>query len=398
MKKTPKNIAISVIKMSKKRKEKNLAGGQGSLGEMANENDYISTAVTVYDRVSKFSELRKHTQDFTKYLFECADLNKAYETGITFDLAMRERHKRYLTYANKLDDCSRYLKFRDYYLRQQVKLVEMFSCQQYLLCPFCASARATKLIRCYHERLEFIMSQHGKKRYKVVMITLTPKSDFDLLKVFEHLQYSLRSYIKKRRDYEKGNGAFCEFSKIDGAVYSIEFTYSPKHGYHPHVHMIAIVSDYIEVTMLSQEWYEITGDSMIVDVRLVRAVKINGKKDYVKGFCEVFKYALKFGDLDYNQIWHIHEELSKNRKRKPRLTGSFGSFWGVKIPESDVDETEDFLEDEEFYELLYRFCNGVGYSLFEVRHSSTEEIEEFSYNFDDLKSEFTKLTLENENQ
>ena len=385
--------------MGRKKNEKKHAGGRVSSGEIGNENSFVSTAVTVADRVTKFNELRKHTQNFSNYLFECADMNKVYESELKFDLAMRDRHKRYLTYANKLNECSRYLKFRNYYLVEKVKLLEMFSCQQHLLCPFCASARATKMIQRYHDRLQFIMNDKGKKRYKVVMITLTPKSDFDLLKVFTHLTKSLRLYIEKRKNYFNGRAVFNEFCKIDGAVWSLEITYSDKHGYHPHIHMIAVLNDYIEVTNLSQEWFDITGDSYIVDVRLVRAVKLqNGKKDYLKGFCEVFKYALKFSELQFNEIWEVHEILSADRKRKPRLTGSFGSFYGVKIPESNVDEIEDFLEDEEFFDLYYRFCNYNGYNIFDIRHSSDKQFDTNEYDkIDDLNNEFDKLMLESDN-
>ena len=49
------------------------------------------------------------------------------------------------------------------------------------------------------------------------------------------------------------------------------------------------------------------------------------------------------------------------------MSGSFGCFWGVKVPESDTDEQ---LEDLPYAEMLYRFTKS-GYSLFSI--SSPDE-------------------------
>lgn len=336
--------------------------------------DYISTKTTVHNRVSKFSELRKHTQKFSDYLFEMSDLNAVYETELKYDFAMKERHKRYLTYANKLDNCATYLKFRNYYKIEKVKLLEMFSCQQHLLCPFCSSARATRLIQSYHRKVQQVLKEKGKSKYKVVMITLTVKSNDDLLLVMGHLLKSLKKYVQRRKDFlTRNKGKFNEFCKIDGAVWSLEIT-KTEQGYHPHLHMIAIISDYIEQSKMSDEWFDITNDSSIVDVRLVRSTKDkNGKRDFSKGFCEAFKYALKFNEMDFDTIWEIHELLSK-QKRKPRLTGAFGSLHGVEVDETDPDsadgsnedDKEDIIEDADYFDLYYRYINHCGYDLVDI--------------------------------
>lgn len=320
---------------------------------------------TIYDRVSKFSELRKQTRDFTDYLFRQADLYEGYETGGNFDIVGHFKQKRYVQFAYKLSQCSNYLKFRNYYEVEQVKLVEMYSCQQHWLCPFCASARATKMVQRYHERLDFILNTKGKKRYKVAFITLTVKNSSDLKQVWHDMVKAFKTYQMRRKDYLRGKGSFNEFCKIDGAVYTYEITYNNETGeFHPHIHIIAVIDEYIEQTAMSQEWFDITGDSFIVDIRKVR--KENG--NYNKSFCELFKYALKFSSMPYDVIWDIHEKLAPNRK--PRISGSFGSFYGVKIPESDTDELEDYLEDEAYFELLYQFCRINGYNLVDLNIKS----------------------------
>lgn len=317
---------------------------------------------TIYDRVSKFSELRKQTRDFTDYLYNQSDLHVAYKADGDFDIVTHFKQKRYLQFANKLSQCSNYLKFRNYYEVEQVKLVEMYSCQQHWLCPFCASARATKMVQRYHERLEFILNTKGKKRYEVAFITLTVKNSKNLKEVWQHMISSFKTYQMRRKDWIRGKGSFNEFCKIDGCVYTYEITYNKDTGeFHPHIHIIAVIDSYIEFTALSDEWFDITGDSFVVDVRKVR--KENG--NYNKSFCELFKYALKFSSMPYDVIWDIHEILAPNRK--PRISGSFGSFYGVKIPETDTDELEDYLEDEAYFELLYQFCKINGYNLIDLK-------------------------------
>ena len=50
---------------------------------------------------------------------------------------------------------------------------------------------------------------------------------------------------------------------------------------------------------------------------------------YSKAVAEVCKYALKFSDLSTENTWHAFLTL-----KGKRLTGSFGSMHGVKIPDT----------------------------------------------------------------
>ena len=53
---------------------------------------------------------------------------------------------------------------------------------------------------------------------------------------------------------------------------------------------------------------------------------------------EVFKYAVKFSDLTLADNWHAAQIL-----KGKRLLNSFGSFRGVDIPDSLLDEPLDGL-------------------------------------------------------
>jgi hypothetical protein len=156
--------------------------------------------------------------------------------------------------------------------------------------------------------------------------------------------------MERRRDYLKKGRGFNEFCKINGAMYSYENTYNEQtKEWHPHLHMFALLDDWIDQEELSQYWHSITGDSMIVDIRKVKKEKGLG---YSKAAAEVCKYALKFGDLSVENTWQAFKVL-----KGKRLSGAFGSLYGVKIPENLADEMPD-QKDLPYLEMLYKFVFG----------------------------------------
>ena len=151
----------------------------------------------------------------------------------------------------------------------------------------------------------------------------------------------------RRRDYIKKGRGFNEFCKINGAMYSYENTYNEQtKEWHPHLHMFALLDDWIDQEALSETWHEITGDSFVVDIRKVKKTKQMG---YAEAAAEVCKYALKFGDLSVENTWQAFKVL-----KGKRLSGAFGSLWGVKIPENLADDMPD-EKDLPYLEMLYKF-------------------------------------------
>ena len=229
-----------------------------------------------------------------------------------------------------------------------------------MLCPFCAGIRASKAIQKYSERVDEVLKQNRK--LKPVLITLTVKNGTDLGERSAHLIKSLRTLIKRRQDYNKKHRGFNEFCKIDGAMYSYENTYNEKTGeWHPHVHMFALLDDWIDREQLIETWHEITGDSYVVDIRKVRKHKQFG---YSKAAAEVCKYALKFGSLSVENTWEAFKVL-----KGKRLSGAFGSLYGVKIPENLADDMPD-QKDLPYLEMLYKFvfAKKSYYDLVMTRH------------------------------
>ena len=196
----------------------------------------------------------------------------------------------------------------------------------------------------------------------------------------------MRKLLQRRRDFvSKGLGK-TQLGKSDGGVFSYELTKS-KSGWHPHCHMVVMLYPENPIdfpfdtrpqkynkealsklsplekknekalwqkwgaeasnSALAKEWEKITGDSKIVDLRPIEG-------DPAQGFVEVFKYALKFSDLKPKENIEAYSYL-----KGKRLTGSFGCFWGVKIPEK---MTDDLLEDLPYIELFYKYTK-AGYSL-----------------------------------
>jgi hypothetical protein len=236
-----------------------------------------------------------------------------------------------------------------------------------LLCPFCAGIRASKAIQKYTERVDEVLKKNRK--LKPVLITLTVKNGTDLSERSAHLIKSLRTLIKRRQDYNKKGRGFNEFCKINGAMYSYENTYNEQtKEWHPHVHMFALLDDWIDQEQMSETWHEITGDSFIVDIRKVKKEKDLG---YAKAAAEVCKYALKFGDLTVENTWEAFKVL-----KGKRLSGAFGSLYGVKIPENLADELPD-EKDLPYLEMLYKFVFGKQsyYDLTMTRHVEPQMIE-----------------------
>ena len=325
-----------------------LAGGEIQALQSANADQHR-------DRISRFGILKHRSKQQENFLWTLAKFKENYPT----DLPNEETVKA-LKSAQKLQGCGNFLLFKNFYTIDQTKLTKFHVCGQHLLCPFCAGIRASKAIQKYTERVDEVLSKNRK--LKPVLITFTVKNGEDLRERSSHLMKSFRTLLDRRRDYLKKGRGFNEFCKINGAMYSYENTYNEKtKEWHPHLHMFALLDDWIDQEHLRETWHEITGDSFVVDIRRVRKEKGLG---YSKAAAEVCKYALKFGDLSVENTWEAFKVL-----KGKRLSGAFGSLWGVKIPENLADEMPD-EKDLPYLEMLYKFvfAKKSYYDLVMTRH------------------------------
>jgi len=305
-----------------------LSDGQALAGTTSDKG--TGNAVKHGDRIASLGACKQRSREMAIYLRD---------NGTT--PRQRKLHK-------ELRGCANYLVFNHYYTRDEIRLAKARTCKKHLVCPFCARARGAKLVEKQLERVGQVMAENPK--LIPAMLTMTVKSRHDLQEAFKHLMDSFRKLQKRRRDWnEKGRG-YTEFAKINGAIFSVEFTYSEEHGWHPHIHAFVLLDDYIDQKALADEWFSITGDSWGVDIRKIKSKASNG--DLVDGIKEVFKYALKFGDLSLEKNLEAYETLIGKR-----LLGSFGSLHGVKVPEKLTDE---LLADLPYIEMFYKFAPQKG--------------------------------------
>jgi len=251
--------------------------------------------------------------------------------------------------ANKLAGCGNYAVFREYFTIQQTRLSGICTCKVHLLCPLCAIRRGAKALKVYISKVQFLLESDPQLR--PYLVTFTVKNGPDLEERQKHLASSIR-HLHKLRHLNRGH----EVCKASSAVWSYELTNKGK-GWHPHVHAIWLCREKPDMHKLRDEWFAITGDSFMVDVTPVDMT------DPIGGFLEVFKYALKFSDLDDSSRLHAYQTL-----KGKRLQDSFGDLRGLDVEPSDSD---DLLEDLPYIQRIYQFVPGLGY-LPEVRNASFE--------------------------
>lgn len=293
------------------------------------------------DRITRLASLKQRANKQSDYLFQslqkCEDLEQA---------------DNMFTLANRLRDCSSWLLFRDYYTIEQKKLHAKNSCYLHLLCPSCSALRASKMIKNIVGKVEQVLAD--KPKLIPAVITLTVKNGEDLAERFNHLMQSFKTMQNRVRSYHKMGRGFNEFCKVDGAFYTVEFTFNSKtNEWHPHIHMFALLTDYIDHTKLLELWRGITGDSFMVNIKKVYGKKKHSGNPLTSAVVEVCKYALKFSDLTPENNWVAYQTL-----KGKRLSGSFGSLRGVKEPDKLTDDLAD-VNDLPYNELHYNFVYGT---------------------------------------
>lgn len=298
------------------------------------------------ERVARLGDAKKRSRQMGMHILRASEGVSPFEGEILTSL------------GSEVLGCANYLVFHNYFTVDQVRLAKITTCKKHLVCPVCARIRAAKQVQRYVERLEII--QEAKPGLRLGLLTLTVKNGDDLQERFQHLVDSWKIYQRKRRQYFIKDRGFNELCKVSGAVFSYEVT-NKGNGWHPHLHAVVCLDEWIDQEQLSEEWKRITGDSFVVDIRSI-------KGDPVEGFLEVFKYALKFSELSLENNLEAYKVL-----RGRRLQGSFGDFHGVQVPEQ---MTDDLLEDLPYLELLYRFAPGRGcYDLAECRTVTSEHVD-----------------------
>jgi len=307
---------------------------------------------TGFDELAKLpARLERYSNAKERALINLTQVQKKINSFSSSDDVAYIRHLNVL--APKIAQCGDYLRFREYYTINKVRLSGAYFCKAHLLCPFCAIRRGSKLVEEYSKRHLQIMTEYVG--IKTSMITITVKNGLDLAERQNHLQKSLQRLFKHRRKSKDGKSK-TEFGKVIALVGTYEVT-NKGNGWHPHAHIMVMHHLRIDAAKLKTEWFNITGDSSVL-----RIDPAKHPKDPAQDFLEIFKYAVKFGDLSPELNLQAYEVL-----RGKRLVFSAGEFRKVEINEDDLLDTP--LEELPFYERLYKFVTGQGYTLAKTKHS-----------------------------
>lgn len=293
------------------------------------------------ERLKKYSGAKKHSN-------QVADHIVAHEPTLYKE-------------AELLRACSTWLIFRHYYTANQYKMIGGCTCKKHLLCAMCALRRSAKTVKEYEARVTQVMAE--KTDLVPVLVTLTVKNGPDLAERTKHLDSAVSRMIKNRSNSLAGGRHQTCFSVIDGGAGAFEFKRGKNSGlWHPHLHMIGLVPSETDLLQLewdmSEEWRKLTKDSQNVDVRPMYTSLEEG---YFKAICEVFRYALKFGEMQIEDQVHAYKIL-----RGKRLVRAFGSLYGVVVPDDLNDSIEDELKLKPYIDLVYEYSKGKGYFLKEV--------------------------------
>jgi len=130
------------------------------------------------------------------------------------------------------------------------------------------------------------------------------------------------SKLRKRKEWNR---------RVDGGVVFLELTWHERHGWHPHLHVIA-EGRFFPQQQLAALWKECTGDSHVVNVVAV--------KDARKAAEYVAKYATKgYSDAILERDDTLREALIILKGRK--LSSTFGSWRGLNL--HDDEHTNEWV-------------------------------------------------------
>jgi len=230
-------------------------------------------------------------------------------------------------------------------------------CDRPTLCQWCAVRRGSVLLRRYLPRILATLKQSPAA--EMYLVTATLKNGANLNETIGKLWDGWSAWARDRKKKS------CELRKCLGGVMSTEVKRGKGSGlWHPHMHGVLIVDGTLDYRKCQAEWRRalgrVPGNLNFVRMRssVARAAGADAERvraTLVKDLCEVFKYAVKFGDLSPADRWQAFRVLHRRR-----LLRSFGSLYGSddeQLPEGDEGQPD--WDTVDYVEWLFRWCNGA---------------------------------------
>lgn len=201
-------------------------------------------------------------------------------------------------------------------------------------CQPCANARS----RTIAENLRKKVQDHPHR-----FITLTLRSDDEPLAALLKRLYT--SFAKLRRSVLWSH-------TIRGGAAFLELKYGHANSrWHPHLHIIAD-GKFLPQKALSATWLKITGDSYIVDVRLIQ------------GHEDTIRYVTKYASKPLSPTFADHHDLLCEAMlacRGRRLCLTFGTWAGTRL--TDVHDDTAWQPVAPLWEIRKRAMAGDGHSI-----------------------------------
>lgn len=214
--------------------------------------------------------------------------------------------------SSALEECRKYAWFARNVETNRVHVVSN-SCRL-RWCPICSKARTSYIINN--------LSPWMMNRKVTRFMTLTMKhTDASLSDQIARL-YSCFRTLRKHKWFKK---------HVSGGIWFFQVKLSPnRQNWHPHLHCI-ITGKYIPKMELSKLWLKITGNSKIVDVKMVR--------DPSDTATYVARYSARPAQLRHYHLALRIEIFAAMHGR--RLCGSWGVAKGVSLsPPTSVESTK----------------------------------------------------------
>lgn len=216
--------------------------------------------------------------------------------------------------AERMSDCRQIAWFCRNSLTGLVRVLANHCKQRW--CPLCGAAKKTLIA---HEISRWLPTTRYPK-----MMTLTLKHTYEpLTDQINHLYSSFRK-LRKTKLLTKN---------VPGGVWFFQITYNDKtETWHPHLHCL-MSGNYVSLGKLSRLWLKITGDSKIVNIKLV--------DDFTSASHEVARYCARpspIKDLLKAQRIEIFTAMEGRR-----LCGTWGTARVLSLSRPESNEPGEWI-------------------------------------------------------
>jgi hypothetical protein len=252
--------------------------------------------------------------------------------------------------------CGSWLKFRHYTDLEKNTLYNARFCKKDKICPACAARRAAKQVRkVYSELYSNPELLEGYWYYIVVPVHHNASEEFGT--VFDRLQLAIKRINQAMRDVQRGRESGNWFTHFDGIMYSIEET-KTANGWNIHANLLCRsdkpLKNLKKKKGFNRYWHIEAADTLrkIADGSQnisISPINVSNKEDLIKNLQEIFKYSLKFQELNPDDLLTAYRGLYRKR-----LLGTMGTLRGLNI---DISFEDDDIQDEIFIETMYHYVN-----------------------------------------